>query len=296
METVIKNDSFISSIDWQNKGALLPVYNKNIFTIDTGGNHENCIVILHGYLSSSYDYHKVIQELSKNNRVIVQDLIGFGFSDKPKNKYFTIIDQTDYVLELWRLLELKTITLISHDYGNLIAKEVLARQNSCCANINIDKIYFCNGSVPVDHYNYLDTHKFYKDDISIKMISMLTSFGVYKKVIKDFFYDDKKISDEELKEMWMQLEHNNGRDHINFVYHYVRERKIFWNRWITALKETEVSIELIWGQEDRITDECIPDLKKEKVAINNISWIKKTGHFPMLESPKEWLQCILKEQ
>ena len=75
----------------------------------------------------------------------------------------------------------------------------------------------------------------------------------------------------------------------------MRERKIFWNRWITALKETEVPIELIWGQEDRITDDCISNLESEDVVINNISWIKKTGHFPMLESPKEWLQCVLKK-
>jgi len=53
METLLQNDTFISSLDWKNRGSLVPVYNKNIFTIDTGGNHENCIVILHGYLSSS---------------------------------------------------------------------------------------------------------------------------------------------------------------------------------------------------------------------------------------------------
>ena len=38
------------------------------------------------------------------------------------------------------------------------------------------------------------------------MISMLTSFGVYKKIMKRFFYDENKITDEELKEMWTQLE------------------------------------------------------------------------------------------
>jgi pimeloyl-ACP methyl ester carboxylesterase len=294
METLIENDTFISSLDWQKKGSLIPVYNKNIFTIDTGGNHRNCIVILHGYLSSSYDYHKILPELSKNNRVIIQDLIGFGFSDKLENKYFTIIDQTDYVLELWNILELDNFTLFSHDYGNLITKEILARQNAQSTNIDIKKIYFCNGGIPINHHKYLDLNQFYKDDVSKKMISMLTSFGVYKKVMKSFFYDETKITDDVLNEMWLQLEHNNGRDIINFIYHYVRERKIFWNRWINALKETEIPIELIWGNEDEITEDSIHNLKEKEIDNSNISWIKNSGHFPMLESPKAWLKCILK--
>ena len=294
METLIKDNSFISSLDWQKKGSLVPVYNKNVFTIDTGGNHENCIVILHGYLSSSYDYYKVLPELSKNYRVIVQDLIGFGFSDKPENKYFTIIDQTDYVLELWNLLGLNNVTLISNGFGNLLTTEILARQNHKATNIQIEKIFFCNGDIPINHYNYLDIHNTFKDVDSEKMISMLTSFGIYKKIIRDYFYDETKITDEELKEKWIQLENNNGRDIINFIYHCFRERKIFWNRWANALKETENSIELIWGKEDKITHDWLGISKEDKITTYKVSLIEKSGHLPMLETPQEWLQCILK--
>jgi pimeloyl-ACP methyl ester carboxylesterase len=295
METLIKDNSFISSLDWRKKGSLVPVYNKNVFTIDTGGNHENCIVILHGYLSSSYDYYKVLTELSKNHRVIVQDLIGFGFSDKPEKKYFTIIDQTDYVLELWNLLGLNNVTLISNGFGNLLTTEILARQNHTATNVQIKKIFFCNGDIPINHYNYLDIHNTFKDVDSEKMISMLTSFGIYKKIIKDYFYDETKITDEELKEKWIQLENNNGRDIINFIYHCVRERKIFWNRWATALKETENSIEFIWGKEDKITRDWLGISKEDEITIYKVSLIEKSGHLPMLETPQEWLQCVLKK-
>jgi pimeloyl-ACP methyl ester carboxylesterase len=296
METLLKNDTFISSLNWKNKGSLVPVYNKNIFTIDTGGDHENCIVILHGYLSSSYDYHKVIPELSKNNRVIIHDLIGFGLSDKLENKYFTIIDQSDYVLKLWDILGLNNFTLIAHDYGNLITQEILARKNHGTTNIEIKKILFCNGSVPVNHTNYLDKHTFYTDEDSKKMISMLTSFGIYKKIMREFFYDESKITEEELYEMWTLLEYNNGREIINFIYNYVRERKIFWNRWTSALKDTTVPIDLVWGKEQDLTEDCIINLKGAKNTTYNIYWIEKSGHFPMLESPKEWLLYVLKDQ
>ena len=113
MEASINTDGFVTSKEWKEKGTLISVNNKNIFTIDTGGNHKNCLVILHGYLTSSYDYYKVLPELSKHYRVIIQDFIGFGFSDKLENKYLTIIDQTDYLIQLWENLELNIVSPLS---------------------------------------------------------------------------------------------------------------------------------------------------------------------------------------
>jgi pimeloyl-ACP methyl ester carboxylesterase len=43
------------------------------------GNSEETLVILHGYPTSSFDYYKVLPELTKKYRVIVHDHLGFGF-------------------------------------------------------------------------------------------------------------------------------------------------------------------------------------------------------------------------
>ena len=32
----------------------------------------------------------------------------------------------------------------------------------------------------------------------------------------------------------------------------------------------------------------------EKFDGNNIHWIEKCGHYPMLENPKEWIEAVLK--
>lgn len=42
------------------------------------------MLLIHGFPSSSFDYHKVIEELSMYYNVIMVDHLGFGFSDKPK--------------------------------------------------------------------------------------------------------------------------------------------------------------------------------------------------------------------
>lgn len=293
MDVSIDINTVMTSSEWEQKGALIPVFDKEIFTIDIG-NHQNCLVILHGYLTSSYDYYKVLPELSKHYRVVVFDFIGFGFSEKLDKQYFTIIDQADSVLELCRLMDLKNITLFAHDYGTEVAQEIIARQNYSLIDITIEKYILCNGNMPLDHSFFLDYHKKVKEHVAKKLIATVASFGMYKKAIREVFFDENKITDAELTEMWFQLELNKGRDVINFVHHYIRERKIFWHRWVKGLKENKVPIKLILGRQDPVNNESKTDPLAEKIEEIEILWIENCGHYPMLESPKEWIEAVLK--
>lgn len=293
MGTLENNNTFMTALEWKNKGITVPVFGKDVFVIDTKEN-EQCLVILHGYPTSSYDFYKVIPELSKHYRVIVHDLIGFGFSHKTENKYFSIADQVDYALELWRVLGLQNITILGHDFGTEIAQEILAREKTYSLPINIQKVIFSNGSMPTNHLNFIDTDKELKRNISKVLITMLSSYGFYKKIIKESFAEPNKISEKELEEMWYLLSYNEGRELLNFVENYIHERKILWDRWIRAVKETEIPMELITCKKDNFTNTHLQSLCEDSSYGKSILAIENSGHYPMLESPKEWINCILK--
>lgn len=283
----------IKAEDWKKKGDLLPIFDKKIFTIDVGES-ENTLVILHGYLTSSYDYYKVIDELSNHYRVIIHDLVGFGFSTKLSDDYFTIIDQTDYLLALWKEMGLTNITLYGHDFGTALVQEILARKNAHLSGLQIEHIIYCNGNLPINHSYFLDTQEFLKKEVAKNITQMLASFGYYSKLMKSVFFDETVITDSELKQMWLQLEENNGRSLIKFIYNYLRERKIFWNRWTTALQETEIPIKIIWGKKDPLLKDEYPKSLSSKVDTEFVCWINNCGHFPMLEKPKEFVAAVLK--
>ena len=122
---------------------------------------------------------------------------------------------------------------------------------------------------------------------------MLSSFGYYKKIIKDSFSDESKISDEEINEMWQQLSFDNGRELMHFVENHIQERKIFWNRWISSIEETKIPLQLIVCAEDKYSNTHLKELCSKKIANTKVHEIEDCGHYPMLENPDKWINCII---
>lgn len=118
----------MTAVNWNYSGKFITIEGKQIFVLDQG-DKPGTLVILHGYQTSSYDYHRIIPELTKYFRVIVHDHLGFVFSDKPDSLNYSLIDQADIALQLWHKLGVKSASILAHDYDTSIAKEILAIKN-----------------------------------------------------------------------------------------------------------------------------------------------------------------------
>ena len=279
--------------DWKQKGKFISVFGRQVFVIDEGNSKET-LVILHGYPTSSYDYQKVLPELTKHYRVIIHDHLGFGFSEKPLDYSYSLIEQTDVALEVWKQLNLKKVTLLAHDYGTSVATEILARHNKQQIDLQIDELILCNGSAHIELSKLRLIQKLLKSKITGKFVASLTNYPIFKRNMRNVYFDKSKAKNEELKEMWFQLEYNEGRKVIHKISNYINERYYFWHRWIGALKETQVPTKIIWAENDPIAIMEIAELLANEIPNNKLLTIENTGHFLMIENPEEWLKMVLK--
>lgn len=79
------------------------------------------ILLLHGEPTWSYLYRKFIPPLSANHRVIVPDHMGFGKSETPQDRIYTLQTHVENLIALADDLDLKNITLVGQDWGGPIA-------------------------------------------------------------------------------------------------------------------------------------------------------------------------------
>ena len=78
------------------------------------------IVMLHGNPTWGYLYRNFIPPLSQTNRCVVPDHMGFGKSDKPLDKPYTLSRHIENFTALMDELELGDITLVMQDWGGPI--------------------------------------------------------------------------------------------------------------------------------------------------------------------------------
>ena len=101
--------------------------------LESGDGDEN-IVLIHGLGASAERWEFVIPEFSKHHRVIVPDLIGFGYSDKPLVDYTTEFF-TDFLSSFLEKLEIKKTNIIGSSLGGQITAEFTSKNQDIINNL-----------------------------------------------------------------------------------------------------------------------------------------------------------------
>ncbi|RZN83840.1 MAG: alpha/beta hydrolase [Winogradskyella sp.] len=107
------------------------------------------IVLLHGVPTSGWLYRHMIETLSKNYRVIVPDMLGFGSSDSPIG--YDIYNEESHAVRLLELMDSLTIknwTHVTHDAGGLWTWELFKKDPN-----RIHKLVILNTIIYEDGFN-----------------------------------------------------------------------------------------------------------------------------------------------
>jgi pimeloyl-ACP methyl ester carboxylesterase len=89
---------------------------------DAGDRKAPAIVLIHGFASSTLVWSKVFLRLAAAGyRVIAVDMLGYGYSAKPKNGEYTIAGQAKLLTRLLDALEIPRAIFVGSSYGGAVA-------------------------------------------------------------------------------------------------------------------------------------------------------------------------------
>ncbi|NXJ11934.1 MEST protein, partial [Odontophorus gujanensis] len=156
-------------LSWKASGAFFTYKHQSIFYRDSTGavGSSDVVILLHGFPTSSYDWSKIWEGLTQRfHRVIALDFVGFGFSDKPRPHHYSIFEQASIVERLVRHLSLhhQRINLLSHDYGDTVAQELLHRLLVWLLHVHRIMGYcLCNNGLLFSILQYINQRKKHRD-------------------------------------------------------------------------------------------------------------------------------------
>ncbi|HZN91433.1 MAG TPA: alpha/beta hydrolase [Myxococcales bacterium] len=252
------------------------------------------ILYLHGFPTSSYDLAPALPLLTKNRRVLCHDHLGFGLSEKPQDYSYSLVEQAEVALAVWRSFGVERGHVVAHDYGTSVATELCARAAREVLPFKMLSVTFCNGSMMLELAKLRVTQRLLRNPITGPAFARLANRRMFVAQMQRILSRPDAVSAHELDLHWWLAEHGGGKKRLPQVSRYLDERVRFRERWIGSLarlSKVGVRVNVVWAMRDPI---AVPEIATRVAALAGIQvrWLDQLGHYPMLEDPAAWSAAV----
>jgi pimeloyl-ACP methyl ester carboxylesterase len=269
---------------WHDSGSYFDYKGFPIFYHSTETSDE-VLLCLHGFPTSSHDYHKIWNCLAERFAVLSFDMIGYGFSAKPTNFNYTTFAQVDVLQALIEHLKIRKIHILAHDYGNTITQELLARAEENRLNFSIETICMLNGALFPETHRPILAQKILISRIGFVFGRLITD-SKFKRSLASIFGEQTQPTAEELNDFLAVFKFNDGRKIAHKLIRYMPERTVNRERWVGALQRTRIPFRFINGLADKVSGKHLVKRFREVVPHQtDIIELENVGHYPHFETP-----------
>lgn len=277
---------------WESKGKYFRYKDHAVFYIREG--EGSCLLIFHGYPYNSFDFKEVWPALISKYHVIVPDMLGMGFSDKPTNYRYSFEDHADMYTALLQHLNVSEVHILAHDLGNSVVQELIVRDQENKNAFVIKSIAFLNGGLFIDVYKPRLIQRLLSQSPKPlgKLLSRLMSKKSVDKATSEVFGVDTKPDKELLQNFWNILNYNDGKSIAYLIGRLIFDKINYQKRWITAMQQTNIPMCFINGPSDPNSGIHMAKRYEELIPNPNVILLSKSiGHWPQLEAPKQVLEA-----
>lgn len=279
--------------EWKRGGRYLRCGDHEIFYREAGSG--DALVCIHGFPTASWDWHRLWPGLTARFHVLAPDLLGFGFSDKPRGHDYSFFEQADLVEQLLASIGVEAAHVLAHDYGDTVAQELLFRrlEKGGDGGFAIRSATLLNGGLFPEATHPLPIQKLLKRRVIGPLIARLLSERTFRRSFSRIFAAGSRPTDRELTDFWSLIAHNDGKRVAHRLSRYQDERRAHRERWTRALERTDIPLRLIVGGDDPISGLTIAQRFGEVVANADVVVLNGVGHYPQVEAPEATLAALL---
>jgi 2-hydroxy-6-oxonona-2,4-dienedioate hydrolase len=243
--------------------------------LDYGSLDGKTLILLHGIGASAERWSHVIPTLSKYFHLIIPDIIGFGYSDKPAVEY-----TMDFFIDFFKVfldnLSISKSSIIGSSFGGHIATEFSIRFNHMVEKlVLVSPAGMMKTSTPtLDRY------------------IMAALYPVYEHVYEAFremAYESDAVSEQIVMDFVNRMRLTNAKYAFMSTVLGIRYAPKLNGRLSKIIAPTL----LVWGEQDKM----IPlQYAKEydEIPKSELVVVKDCGHTPYVENPMMFNKIVLK--
>jgi pimeloyl-ACP methyl ester carboxylesterase len=279
---------------WRAGGTVLTVDDNEVFVRDEPASAPDPsrlpLLVLHGFPTCSYDFAGSLSMLAERRRVVLPDFVGFGLSAKPDRRYGIHLS-ADTIEGVVAQLGLDEVDLLTHDMGDSVGGELLARDLDGKLAFSIGRRVISNGSIYLDLAQLTMGQQLLLSlpDEPVE-ISDEARFG---ESLAATCAPAHRPTDEELAAQWQLLTHNRGDRLLARTIRYLEDRRAEEARYTGAIESHPSPLGIVWGELDPIAVHAMTDRLLERRPDATRATLDGVGHYPMVEAPARFAAAVL---
>jgi pimeloyl-ACP methyl ester carboxylesterase len=284
--------------EWRQHGRYLDVGAYKVLVSDFAPARDvgaTPMLVLHGFPTCSYDWRLVLPRFAQERRVVLFDFLGFGWSDKPDVRY-GIDMHADVAERVVDALGIPTVVLVSHDMGDTVGGELLARDLDGVLPFSIERRLLTNGSIYIEMANLTAGQEMLLglDDARVD----LASFGIdpaegFRGGLAGTFSAAHPAPLDELDAQWVMASHQNGHTLLARTIRYVEDRRAHQDRFTGAIEMHPSPLGVVWGALDPVAVRAMAARLAAERPQTAVCMLDDVGHYPMIEAPGAFADACL---
>lgn len=275
-------------VAWRTKGTVT----KGLFHVGNL-NGRTRLLLVHGYPTASADFRRLMPALESRFAVLAWDMMGYGFSDKV---YRTVSQQVDLLEELLGATSENPLAfhVLSHDLGDTVAQEMLARCLDEKPCFRVESLVALNGGLLPGMHRPLLTQRLLLNPVLGPALAWFMSIHTFAASISKVF--GIKPSDEDVEEFYALVMRGDGRSIAHLNIRYMTDRVENKDRYESALKrwsDQTGAFLLIDGPCDPVSGRHLAEAVQRDVPKARVVYLADdVGHWPQLEAPRPLLDAF----
>lgn len=274
---------------WRERGRLEKFRGHRIHVFHQPGEGVP-LVLLHGFPTSSFDYHRLIR-LFPEREILAFDFLGFGLSDKPRDHSYTLSWQADLVEHLVGATVGRSAWVCAHDLGASVGTELMAREMAGELEFSLAGMFLFNGSILLDRSHPTLGQRLLRGSLG-PVAARLTTESFFRHQISSLFPDARPVSDGDLEDLWSLVTYNDGHRLGHKLISYMDERVVYADRWHGAVAGWPGDLVAGWGMLDPV---AVPAVLEGLIELRpglRVTRFEDAGHYPQLEIPRAMADAL----
>ncbi len=287
--------------DWAARGSVERIGDDAVFVVDTQSASGSAppLLVLHGFPTSSIDFAGVLGLLAADRRVVLLDFPGFGLSAKPDRAY-SLFAQADVVEAVVAGLGIDEVDLLTHDMGDSVGGELLARGIDGDLGFAVRRRVITNGSIYLDLAQLTDGQQ---------LLAALPDEAIAADAAPDVDALERALTDTlapaggaasrpdpmHVRAAAVLVVHEGGNRLLAREIRYIAERREHEARWTGAIERHPAPLTVVWGDQDPIAVWPMTDrLLERRTGLDTPrTRLEGIGHYPMVEAPAAFAAAVL---